>query len=106
MAPFVRHILVGRYVIMPDHIHLFVHLPDATGLSAWIKSLKNALSKTLREFTSASHWQKGYFDHVVRSERSYEEKWIYVRLNPVRHGLTAKPEEWPMQGEIQSLPFE
>src|SRR5947209_12546895 len=36
---------VGAYVIMPNHVHLFVALaPDRT-LSAWIKSLKSSLSK-------------------------------------------------------------
>jgi putative transposase len=82
-----RNVLVGRYVIMPDHIHFFVHLAEDVGISMWMKSLKNSLSKTLRNMgKQAPHWQKGYFDHVVRSEQSYEEKWIYVRENPVRRG--------------------
>src|SRR6185369_3200637 len=37
---------VGRYVIMPDHIHLFAAFtPESIALSKWIKSLKNGLSK-------------------------------------------------------------
>jgi REP element-mobilizing transposase RayT len=101
-----NHIFVGRYVIMPDHLHFFVALPDSSNLSTWIKSLKNALSKTLRETGfMAPHWQKGYFDHVVRSEISYEEKWAYVRMNPVRHGLSPQPGDWPFQGEMNPVPF-
>jgi putative transposase len=100
-----RQILVGRYVIMPDHIHLFVHLPDPAQLSSWMKSLKNALSKTLNSLAPAPHWQKGYFDHVLRSESSYEEKWQYIRMNAVWHKLAKSPEAWPYQGEITPLPF-
>jgi putative transposase len=35
-------IWVGRYVIMPDHIHLFASFgPDSKSVSTWMKSLKN-----------------------------------------------------------------
>ena len=106
-------VFVGKYVLMPDHLHLFVAFgnkyesalaarrsqSDATGevpvaavydrristLSDWMKSLKNTLSKTLRGMNvPAPHWQKGFFDHVMRSEESYSEKWLYVAENPVR----------------------
>ncbi len=80
-----RDVWVGRYVIMPDHLHFFVDCGEATSPSAWIKSLKNTLSKRLRESGEpAPHWQKGFFDHLIRSEASYEAKWIYTRENPVR----------------------
>jgi REP element-mobilizing transposase RayT len=86
-----RHILVGRYVLMPDHIHLFVDFGDEMPISMWVKSLKNALSKTFRaQGHPAPHWQKGYFDHLVRSEETSEEKWRYVEQNPVRKALVSK----------------
>jgi putative transposase len=80
---------VGAYVLMPDHLHVFVGFDDQkVQLTAWMKSLKNALSKTLRAVRVVGrHWQKGFFDHVLRSEESYEEKWKYVRENPVRAAL-------------------
>ena len=75
-----------------------------TPLSEWMKSLKNSLSKTLRGLnTPAPHWQKGFFDHVMRSEESYSQKWLYVAENPVRKHLVARPEDWPYQGEIYPL---
>jgi putative transposase len=52
---------------------------------------------------SAPHWQKGFFDHVLRSEESYSEKWLYVVENPVRRGLVAQAQDWPFQGEIAPL---
>ena len=103
-----RGVFVGKYVLMPDHLHLFVAFADEyrsaligrrhsgepvaavcdrrlTLLSEWMKSLKNSISKTLRGMNvPAPHWQKGFFDHVMRSEESYSEKWLYVAENPVR----------------------
>ena len=97
-----RDVLVGRYVIMPDHIHLFAGFgQDSISLSAWMKSLKNAISKVLTNATfDGPHWQKGFFDHVIRSEESYEQKWIYIRENPVRAGLVRSAEDWPYASEI------
>ena len=103
-----RRIQVGRYVIMPDHLHLFVSFgPDSMSLSAWVKSLKNAISKALKPAKTASpHWQKGFFDHVLRSAESYEQKWLYVRNNPVRAGLIESADDWPYGGEISALLFD
>jgi len=38
-------IAVGRYVIMPDHLHLFVCGPDNFELGRWIGMLKQALAR-------------------------------------------------------------
>jgi hypothetical protein len=45
-------------------------------------------------------WQPGFFDHVLRSDESYAEKWQDVLENPVRAGLVREMEEWPHQREI------
>ena len=47
-----------------------------------------------------SLWQPGFFDHLLRNDESYAQKWEYVRENPVRAGLVAEWHEWPYQGEI------
>jgi REP element-mobilizing transposase RayT len=98
---------VGRYTIMPDHIHFFVALEPEVRLSPWMKSLKNSLSKALRvSGQPAPHWQKGFFDHVLRSAESYSQKWDYVRDNPVRAGLVLRWEDWPYSGEIFMLHYD
>ena len=96
---------IGAFVLMPDHIHFFVALDEEkVPLSPFVKSLKNALSKALRRIAiSSPHWQKGFFDHVLRSEESYDEKWQYVRDNPVRAGLAPSWDAWPFKGEIHPL---
>ena len=98
---------IGAYVLMPDHLHLFVVVDDEkVRLTDWTKSLKNALSKRLRsEGVSTPHWQKGFFDHVLRSAESYSGKWDYVRENPVRAGLVNSWQDWPFRGEIFALEY-
>ncbi|HSP44690.1 MAG TPA: transposase [Chthoniobacterales bacterium] len=100
-------VAVGRYVIMPDHVHLFVALPATEiTLSRWVQMLRTVLGKMLlRLGVEKPHWQEGFFDHVLRSSESYSEKWEYVRLNPVRAGLCEEGELWPYQGEIVSIQF-
>lgn len=65
-----------------------------------MRLLKNYISKALRlDGTPAPHWQKGFFDHVLRSDESYAEKWLYVRNNPARAGLVANSDDWEYRGE-------
>ena len=99
---------LGAFVLMPDHVHAFVALAaddnsaglKTTNLSRWMKGFKRAISKSLDEAgVEGPHWQKGFFDHVLRSEESYAEKWEYVRSNPVRAGLVKRAEDWPYWGE-------
>src|SRR5262245_41110037 len=103
-----RAYFVGRFVLMPDHFHLFVVVPQEIphALSDWMKGLKRSLTRVLDKMgVSSPHWQKGFFDHVMRSGESYSEKWNYVRENPVRAGLVSDAEGWRFQGEICELRF-
>ncbi|MFB3883521.1 MAG: transposase [Armatimonadota bacterium] len=97
--------LVGRYVIMPDHVHVFVaRASDATKpLSVFMRDWKKWTSRRMREAgLPARIWQREFFDHLLRSDESYAQKWEYVRQNPVRAGLASRPEDWPYQGEINA----
>jgi len=51
----------------------------------------------------APHWQKGFFDHVIRSQESLDQKWLYVRENSVRAGLVRSAEDWPYCWSIMRL---
>ena len=89
----------GEYVLMPDHIHFFAApYSDAVTLGAWIKATKAFIRASAKEITI--RWQAGFFDHVLRSDESYSEKWEYVRQNPVRAGLVPTPDDWPFLGQI------
>jgi hypothetical protein len=43
------------------------------------------------------------FDHILRSDESYAQKWDYVRDNPVRVGLVTSAEDWPYAGTVEHL---
>jgi len=95
------NIAVGRYVIMPDHVHLFVRGPDDFELGRWMGALKQFLAKAVAcEKRPKPLWQRRFFDHVLRSDESYAQKWNYVRDNPVRAGLVPRAEDWPYAGQI------
>jgi putative transposase len=98
---------LGAYVLMPDHMYAFVALDDRViSLSVWVKPRRMAVSKTLGDSAiPAPHWQKGFFDHVLRSAESYSQKWHYVRENPVRAGLISRWEDWPYLGEPHPLEY-
>ena len=92
---------------MPDHIHLFVVLPDpGPSLARWVGQLKRQLGLTLESLGySAPQWQEGFFDHLMRGADSYSAKWAYVRENPVRAGLCPIAEAWPYAGEVVMLRY-
>ena len=96
-----RQCVIGRYVIMPDHIHLFVRICGNLSLSQFVRLLKQRLTLCLgQQALRGPYWQPGFFDHLLRSAESYSQKWTYVSQNPVRAGLVVNPEKWPYQGEI------
>ncbi len=93
---------VGRYVLMPDHLHLFaapgrLEIP----LDNWIRYWKSRFTRTRR--LPAYQWQTDHWDTRLRSDESYEAKWLYVRENPVRGGLVDDAALWPYQGELNRL---
>ena len=97
---------VGRYVIMPDHVHFFCSAEaDAKTLSEFMQRWKEWTSKGIARGLGlkGAVWQEAFFDHVLRSRESYSQKWDYVRENPVRAGLVKNPDEWPWQSEIETL---
>jgi len=85
---------------MPDHVHLFVCGPHHFLLAEWMKGLKRRISNASRANSTRLRWQPGFFDHLIRNDESYAEKWNYVRENPVRAGLVTSGDDWPYQGEI------
>src|SRR5437867_12127316 len=81
-------IAVGRYVILSDHIHLFVAGPDDFNLGKWVGTLKRVLGGGIA--TGRSHdpvWQLGFFDDVLGSDASYAQRWDDVGEYAVRGQL-------------------
>jgi REP element-mobilizing transposase RayT len=93
---------IGRYVIMPDHVHLFAAPGDRElPLENWVRYWKSRFTNTCLD--PAQVWQADHWDTRLRSGESYDAKWEYVRQNPVRAGLARDAADWPFQGELNRL---
>ena len=77
-------------LVMPDHLHMLTTLGIQYAMPKTISDWKRYWARRL-----GIKWQDDFFDHRIRSEEQYVEKYDYIRLNPVRKGLVKTPEEWP-----------
>jgi REP element-mobilizing transposase RayT len=75
---------------MPDHLHGIVCFPNSFFMRKSISAWKRWLARS-----HSIHWQRDFFDHRLRSMESAIEKAHYIRMNPVRAGLCASPQDWP-----------
>ena len=90
---------------MPDHIHLFCSqfAVDSPALGKWVQYWKTLASREWLKLDEQPIWQKSFWDTQLRNSDRYDEKWQYVKENPVRVGLCAKSEDWSWQGELNVL---
>ena len=100
-------------VVMPDHVHLiFTPMADPSGspygLSEILGGIKGASAHTINKRLARKGpvWQDESFDHILRREEKLEQKVEYIRQNPVRKGLVAKPEDYPYTWVEGSVPLE
>ncbi len=87
------------YVIMPNHVHFIIQLRGAIresplqGMNArrqmtlpkTIGFLKMNTAKAINKMRGTSGgkvWQKDYFEHIIRNEKSYGEITEYIYNNP------------------------
>ena len=77
-------------LLMPDHLHALVDFPFCGDMGRIVSDWKRFLSNKL-----GIKFQRNFFDHRLRRDESHDEKWKYIKMNPVRAGLTADPESWP-----------
>ena len=93
--------LVSDYLLMPDHLHLFCAPHDLKfTIERWMGFWKDRFAKT---HPDTGTFQAGGFHHRLRDGESYAQKWQYVRENPVRAKLVARPEEWPYFGRVHDI---
>ena len=88
-----ENISVEQYVVMPNHIHLilFVYQDGSSRTStptakqhsvvpAFVSTLKRFCNKEIGE----NIWQRGFYDHIIRDKRDYEEISKYILENPLK----------------------
>ena len=96
---------VGRWVVMPDHLHLFCAPATwpATPFRSWARFWRSQATRRWPHPEEKPIWQRDFFDRQLRSGESYHQKWLYLWENPIKAGLVRGPEDWPYQGELNVL---
>lgn len=102
-------------VVMPDHMHLVVQLASGASLPEAMRLFKGRLSVNLRRHQLK--WERGYYDHRLRSDEDVWPVLLYVFLNPYRANLLptsqswagyfCRPEDWEWFGPLtnEACPF-
>jgi putative transposase len=95
--------LVGYYLLMSDHIHMFCAPRDLRfTIEAWVAYWKSQFTR--QHLSSEYFWQRGLFHHRLRTADEYRDKWTYIRQNPFRKNLVASPDTlWPYSGILHDL---
>ncbi len=78
------------YVLMPDHLHWLVRLPENCRLDALMRSMKRYTARRINEQLGRIDqpvWQSGYYDHGLRTEEDVLKVARYLVENPLRAGL-------------------
>jgi putative transposase len=86
-----RRFLLHEFVIMPNHFHLLLTPAAEIPLE---KALKGGFSyRAKREIHFAFEiWQASFLNHRIRDAEDYKHHHTYIWENPVRAGLSERPE--------------
>jgi putative transposase len=96
---------IDAIVVLPDHLHAVLTLPDGdSDFSArWRRIKGHFSSQLLRAGLQASRhatgelalWQRRFWEHTIRDEAGLARHIDYIHFNPVKHGLVPRVREWP-----------
>ena len=95
IASHYENIVVDKYCIMPDHIHLILRIESNTSgrmvsaptISTVVGSMKRWVSKQIGK----PIWQKSFYEHGIRNQQDYDEIWTYIDNNPLKYALNRAP---------------
>jgi REP element-mobilizing transposase RayT len=98
---FHSHIDLDEFVVMPNHVHGILYFHEVTRSDDFSKrcsvnSLRGSLASVLCSFKTASTkeirrsshlrgevWQRGYYEHIIRDEKSLQSIRTYIQNNPI-----------------------
>jgi putative transposase len=93
---------LDSFVLMPNHVHGIIVLtrpawnglqPVATQLSEVVRAFKTFSAQRINQLRVAAGqavWQRGYFEHIVRTPAAHEGIRKYIAMNPMRWGFDAE----------------
>jgi len=91
---------LNAFVILPDHLHCIWTMPknDYDFSTRW-RLIKYYFSinkySTLNQRQEKQIWQRRFWEHIIRDECDWHNHMNYIHYNPVKHGLTTTPNNWP-----------
>jgi len=99
---------IHNVCFMPDHVHIHMLLSPIgdreRSLSAFVQAWKSSVTLRLRaRGLTGRIWQPEFFDRLLRSDESAQEKWRYIELNPVRAGLADAADQYPYSGTPEEI---
>ena len=95
--------IVYRFVIMPNHIHLFMSVLKTT-LKESLEDFKRWTghqAAKLVDLPNDRFWQDEWFDHWSRSDEQDDQIDAYIFDNPRKAGLVKRAEEWKYGGTFR-----
>jgi putative transposase len=100
-----RPFRIDAVVILPDHLHTIMTLPDGdqdfSGRWRRIKSLFTRLviargvPADCNQRGEYTLWQARFWEHTIRNETDFSRHVDYIHYNPVKHGLVPRVSDWP-----------
>lgn len=107
-----RPFQIKAWVVLPDHLHTIWTLPagDFDHATRWrlIKSrFTAALPKRPLRLSQINQqergvWQRGYWAHSIGNQADYDLHLRCCQMDPVRHGVAERPEDWPYSSFSQA----
>jgi REP element-mobilizing transposase RayT len=79
---------VINYVIMPNHVHIILAInqdssaPRSKRPTSLIPRIIAALKKYSIKKFGENIWQRGYHDHIIRNDDTYNKIYDYIENNP------------------------
>lgn len=96
---------VDAIVIMPEHCHMLMTLPEGdlnyptrislikSNFSRQIQPLE-AISQSRKNKRERGIWQRRYWEHLIQNPHDFEQHVNYIHFNPVKHGYVLNPADW------------
>jgi putative transposase len=85
------------FVIMPDHLHLLMELPNDISIERAMQLVKGGFSYHLRKEHGfhGEVWQRGFSEVRVNDRQAWLQYREYIEQNPVKAGLVEASEQYP-----------
>ena len=87
---------ISAWVILSNHYHLLVYIPDFKKLSKIVNQIHGVTSRKWNlenNIKGRKIWYR-YYDRFIRSQRHYYTTLNYIHYNPVKHNLVNSPYDW------------